>query len=275
MVLFGAVGLFRRMIPLTSGLVSVLRGYIGALFLLAVKHRKPDISAIRRNRIPLLLGGALMGFNWILLFEAYNHTTVATATLCYYMAPVFVTAAAPFVLRERLTWVRGICILAALGGMILVNGGSLTLSGDGLGAALGLGAAALYAGVILSNKKLRDIESFDCTVTQLTVAATVTVPYVLLAERPISLAMGWEGFAALAVVCLLITGVAYLLYFGSMRFLPAQTVAVLGYVDPAVAVLLSALVLREPMTPQGIVGAVLILGAAAVSELFGKRKETP
>ena len=66
------------------------------------------------------------------------------------------------------------------------------------------------------------------------------------------------------------TGITYYLYFGSMEFIPAQSVAVISYVDPVVAVLASVLILREPMYLTEAVGAVLILGAAAVSELEKK-----
>ena len=78
----------------------------------------------------------------------------------------------------------------------------------------------------------------------------------------------------LLVVGVVHTGLAYLLYFGSMETLPSQTLAILSYIDPVVAVLLSALVLREPLGWTGIAGAALILGAALVSELPEKEKKT-
>ena len=56
-----------------------------------------------RTKLLLILSGALIGFNWILLFEAYNYTTVATATLCYYMQPTIVILLSPLFFRERLT----------------------------------------------------------------------------------------------------------------------------------------------------------------------------
>ncbi len=105
MFLFGTIGIFRRYIPLPSGLLALARGVIGAAFLLAaVLLRKDRLSwqAIRRNLLLLCVSGVLIGFNWILLFESYQYTTVATATLCYYMAPIFVILASPFFFRERL-----------------------------------------------------------------------------------------------------------------------------------------------------------------------------
>ena len=273
MAIFGTVGLFRRWIPLSSGMLAMLRGFIGAGFLLLVRRQMPDWKAVRRNLLPLICSGAFMGANWILLFEAYNHTTVPTATLCYYMAPVFVTLASPILLKERLSWVKALCVAVALGGMVLVSGivgVGFRFAAEGLGVAMALGAALLYACVTLTNKKLRDISGFDATVVQLLVAAVVLVPYVFFAEGAHWAAMDWTGYAALAVVCLVITGLAYQLYFGSLQFIPAQTAAVLGYIDPVVAVLLSWVFLGESLGALGIVGAVLIVGATLCSQLFGE-----
>jgi len=91
MFIFGTIGIFRRYLPLPSSLVAMVRGAIGMAFLLAVMaliRRKLDVAAIRKNFLRLCLSGACLGINWILLFEAYNYTSVATATLCYYLAPM-------------------------------------------------------------------------------------------------------------------------------------------------------------------------------------------
>ena len=68
------------------------------------------------------------------------------------------------------------------------------------------------------------------------------------------------------------TGLTYCLYFGSMGALPGQTVAILSYIDPVVAVLCSVLILREPMQVTETIGTVLVLGAAVISELPARSK---
>ena len=279
MAIFGTIGLFVRDIPLPSCLIALVRGAVGASFLFLVSRlrgKKPDGTAIRQNLVRLCLSGVLMGFNWILLFEAYRYTTVATATLCYYLAPVFVTLASPLVLGEKLTPLRLLCSAAALTGMVLVSG----VSGEGFpsgaeltGVLLGLGAAALYAGVVLLNKKLHGLNATDTTVVQLASAAAVMLPYSLLTLWGEKLTCTPMGFVLLTVVAIIHTGVAYLLYFGAIGSLRAQSAALLSYLDPVLAVLLSALVLREPLGVRGIIGAVLILGAAAVGELIHTGKE--
>ena len=262
---FGTIGIFVRSIPLPSSVIALGRGFIGTLFLLlsaALRGKALDTAAIRRKLPWLILSGGLIGFNWILLFESYRYTTVATATLCYYMAPVIVILASPWLLKERLTLRRGLCAAAAVLGMVLVSG-VLTESrgGDLRGVLFGLGAAALYASVVLVNQRLRDMD------------ALILLPYVLATEDLSALTWNAPSLLLLLVLGVVHTGWAYSLYFGSMGALPAQTVALCSYLDPVTAVLLSALVLREPLGLPGAVGAALVLGAALVSEQPERKRQ--
>ena len=278
MVIFGTIGVFRRYIPLPSSLVAMTRGLTGMLFLLLVmvlRKRGMNRTAVRKKLGLLCLSGAAIGVNWILLFEAYNYTSVATATLCYYLAPMFVILASPLVVGERLTAKKLICVLTALLGMVFVSG--VLESGGGSsdlkGVLLGLGAAVLYASVVLMNKQLGDVPAYDRTIVQLGSSAAVLLPYVLLTEDMGALMFTPGTIGLLLVVGVVHTGIAYALYFGSLMQLKAQTAAILSYIDPVVAVLLSALVLREHMSLLSGLGAVLVLGAAVVSELPSRRKK--
>lgn len=267
MVIFGSIGIFRRYIPLPSGLIGAWRGLVGAAFLLGLgllRGRKPDMAAIRPQACKLLLSGAAIGFNWMLLFEAYRYTSVATATLCYYTAPVLVMLASPLLLGEKLTPRKLLCVLAAVVGVVLVSG--VGEAGSIKGILLGLGAAVLYATVVLTNKTITGVSTQDRTMLQLLAAGVVLIPYTLLAEDFSAAALNGGSLALLAVICIVHTGVAYWLYFGGLRALPAQTAALYSYIDPIVAILLSALLLGEALTPLGVLGAVLVLGATLVGE---------
>lgn len=279
MAIFGSIGVFRRYIPLPSSLIAMTRGIVGALVLLLVlclRRRRPDGAAIRRRLPLLLISGAAIGVNWILLFEAYNYTTVATATLCYYFAPSLAVLLSPLVLRERLTWKKLLCALVALVGMVFVSGvvpGGFAGAGELRGVLLGLGAALFYTAVLLLNQRIGAVEAMDRTLVQLFAAGVVLLPYVLLTGAAQGQVCGPGGFALLAVVCVIHTGLAYAMFFGSFSKLPTPTIALLTYIDPVVAVLLSALLLREPLTALTAVGAVLILGAALWGELPGRERD--
>ena len=274
MFIFGSIGIFRRYIPLPSGMIAMCRGFIGVLFLLAammVLRKKFSKTAIKANLMVLCISGALIGFNWIFLFEAYNYTTVATATLCYYMAPVFVILMSPIVLKEKLTGKKLICAMVALAGMVLVSG-VLEVGVSGLaelrGILFGLAAGLLYGNIMLLNKKLHDIEGYDKSLVQLFMAALVLVPYVVLVEWDAVAAVTWTPLVVimLLIVGMIHTGFAYTIYFGAMGGMKAQTIALYSYLDPIIAVILSAVLLHENLSIAGWIGAVLIIGATAISE---------
>ena len=119
----------------------------------------------------------------------------------------------------------------------------------------------------LLNKKGAPVDAYEKTILQLFSAAAVLVPYLLVTENFSALQLTGRDVLLLLVLGIVHTGIAYALYFGSMDGLRAQTIALFSYIDPVVALFLSALLLREPLTAAGMIGAVLILGSAAFSEL--------
>ena len=272
MLIFGSIGIFRRNIALSSGMIAFVRGLLGTVFLCAaarVKGVPLRGGTDRKTYILLAVSGGLIGLNWMLLFEAFTYTTVPIATLCYYMQPTIVILLSPLLFRERLTGRRLAAAAAALAGMILISGvfgtGTEGTAG-GKGILFGLSAAVLYAIVVIMNKKLGGVPAYEKTVIQLAFAAAVMIPYLFLTGN-----MEFTGISGKTLVLLLImgvvhTGLAYVLYFGSIEGVKAQTIAVFSYIDPVSALIFSALFLHETLTIQGIAGAVLILGAAAVSE---------
>ena len=275
MAIFGTVGIFVRFIPMASAAIAFCRGVLGCLFLvclMAITGKKPNLGDIKRNGWILAISGAAIGINWILLFEAYRYTTVAIATICYYLSPAFVTLCSPLV-GEKLTGKKLGCIGVAMVGMVFVSDvlqGSQT--GSFTGVALGVGAAIFYASVILMNKKLSPIGAYDKTLCQLGTASLVIAPYLLLSGGIYFGDMTAFGWGMLAVVGIVHTGIAYALYFGGIRDVNAQTAAILSYLDPVLSILLSALILRERLDVFSVIGAVLILGSALYSELPGRKK---
>lgn len=276
MLIFGTIGLFRRMIPFPSSLIAATRGLIGTLFLLfflTLTHQKLSVSSIKKNLIPLVLSGTLMGFNWILLFESYNYTSVAVSTVCYYMAPVFVILAAPVFFKEKLTLKKIICAAFAFAGILLVSGifkTSFTGLNEIKGVLFGLAAAVLYASVILINKKLTTIEAFDRTILQLGTSAVVLFPYTMTTENLSSLTFDGNVLILLLITGIVHTGIAYTLYFHSIKTLDTQSIAIYSYIDPMSAILFSALFLNETVTAIEMIGMVLILGSAFLSEIQKK-----
>ena len=221
-----------------------------------------------------IISSTLMCCNWICQFEAYKYTTIATGTLCYYMQPVFYILAGAVVLKEKLTVKKICCVAVAFGGMVLVSGvlqTGLHLS-ELKGVIFGVSGGFFYAMVVLINKYMKDISPVNTTIMQLALVSVIMLPYSAATG-----AFGEVSITTVGIICLLIlgvlhTGIGYIIYFDAVNKLPTQTVGILSYIDPVEAVMLSAFFLKEPISIFTVIGAVMILGAAAVSELTGDKK---
>ena len=271
MAAFGTIPLFVRNIPISSATLALLRAVIAAAFLLvfrAVTRNPVRFRQMGKDAVPLFLSGAAMGFNWILLFEAYKYTTVSVATLSYYFAPVIVTVVSAFLFREKLTLKQTLCFVGSTVGLVLVIGlNNLTGGASMKGVLFGLGAAVLYATVILLNKRIKNVGGIDRTVLQFLAAAVVLTPYLLLTEGFHMESMTAAGWVNLAIVGLFHTGITYALYFSALHKIRGQEAAILSYIDPLVACVLSFTLLHEPTTALQLIGGAMILGFTLLNEV--------
>ena len=265
MAVFGTLGLFTRNIPLSSGELALYRAILAAaliLVYLALTKQKISLKSLRRDIPILLASGVAMGINWILLFQAYRYTTISAATLSYYFAPVIVTVASPLLFREKLTAKQILCFCMSTLGLIMIIGiGNLKQGGSNLsGILFGLGAAVFYAAVILLNKFIKNVAGIHRTLLQFFAAIIVLLPYVACTGGINLDSLNGIGWTSLLIVGLVHTGVTYCMYFSALKDLPGQEAAILSYIDPLVAVIVSVLILGESMTILQFIGGVLILG---------------
>ena len=271
MLVFGTIGLLRRFIDLPSAVIACFRGLLGCVLLLLLQRlrgRKPDLAALRRYLPALLISGGMIGFNWMLLFEAYRYTSVSVATLSYYFAPVIVTLVCPILFHEKLTGKKFLCFVMSTLGLVLITGIGDTRGSDDLkGILFGLGAAVFYATVILLNKSIHQVEGIHRTFLQFLSAIVVLIPYVLSTNGITLSSLNAVGWVNLLIVGLVHTGITYCLYFSSLKELPGQEAAILSYIDPLVAVLVSVTLLGESMTAMQVIGGALILGFTLLNEL--------
>ena len=274
MAIFGTIGLFVRNIPLPSAEIALYRALLAILAIgayLLVTGQKLELSGMRRELILLIISGIAMGFNWILLFEAYKYTTVSVATLSYYAAPIIITLVSTILFREEMTKRKLLCFVMSTLGILLI-----TISGGGMsGKGTDHIAAVLYATVVLLNKFIRKVGGIQRTFLQFVAAAATLLPYVLLTGGMHLGDLNGMGLGLLLIVGLVHTGVAYCLYFSSLQHVPGQEAAVLSYIDPLVAVILSVSVLREPMSALQVIGGAMILGFTLLNELPEKGDTSP
>lgn len=272
MAVFGTLAIFVKNIPLSTGEIALFRALIALTAIVVYKllARKKFLLPHLRKDLPILfISGAAMGFNWILLFEAYKYTTVSIATLSYYFAPVIVLVTSPILFREKMTVKQAVCFIMATVGLIMVidiqgvegNGENL------LGIAFGLGAALLYATVIILNKFIKTVTGIDRTIIQFIAAIIVLFPYVLFTSGIQVGSLDPFALSNLLILGLFHTGICYCLYFSSLKDLKGQEVAILSYLDPLIAIIVSVAVLGEAINLMQIIGGIFILGFTLLNEI--------
>ncbi len=274
MLTWGSMGVIVKQIDLPSGTIAFIRAIIGLTFLFMISlmlKRVFPIKEIIKNKWILLASGSALGANWIFIFEAYKHTTVAIATLSYYIAPILIVILSTILLREKMTLLKAALMMVSLFGLALVSGvfDAHMAAGNSLGILFGFAAAIAYASFTIMNKNIKGLSSMDSTIIQFGVSSLVLLPYILINENSPSININWNTVILLAVLGVFHTGIAFWLFFSAIRELKAQTIAVFSYLDPVTAVLLSAFFLQEELGVYQILGAFIILSSAFISGYIG------
>ncbi|QPQ36632.1 MULTISPECIES: DMT family transporter [unclassified Lysinibacillus] len=272
MIIFGTIGLVVRNIDLSSSERALLSSLIGCLFLTVLffmMKKKISWQLMKSNASILLFSSIALGGNWVFLYQSYDHTTIANATLGYYFAPVFVMILSPIILKEQLSLKKVVCILVAIMGLVLIVGEGVSASktDDLLGLFYGLVAAAFYAALLLLNKFIKGMEKLELTIIQLGTTAIFLMPYVLLTSGFGMFNVSRASIPFIFILGIFNTGIGFWLFFSGMEKLKGQSIAMLSYVDPFVAILISALVLQEQMTMLQMLGGALLLASTFMSEI--------
>ena len=275
MTVFGTTGIVSSRISLPSGFIAFSRSITALVFLLIItfvsKHSL-SVNSIKANRYKLLISGAALGINWVMLFEAIKHTGVAVATVCYYLAPIIVIAISPLVFKEIISVNMILCITVAVIGIVFVTGVFDVVSIiNPMGVIFGIAAAVCYAVCVIVNKSMIEISPLDKTIVQFAVAAVILLLYTCSFEKVYSESLSFTNIILLVVLGLVHTGIAYILYFYALNNLPSQTVSLFSYIDPVVAVILSGLMLGEAMSVFQIIGSVLVIFSTLIFEIKNKK----
>ena len=270
--IFGTNGIFVSHVSLASSQIVLMRTLIGGVLLtcLVLFRGGFDKNSIRKEWRPLLLGGAVLGLNWVALFEAYRLLNVSLATLIYYVGPILVLLFSPILFREKLTGRKSISVLIVAIGLICISGSIVVAGASLMGLLAAITSALLYFALIIFNKQIIRTNGIQTAAIELDVAFLVVLIYTLCTAGVPHIT--GSDLPYIAVIGFINTGLAYLLYFSGLQKLSGQSVALISYVDPVSALLLSALLLQEVMTPVQIVGAVLIIGGAMFGEIKKQRQ---
>jgi drug/metabolite transporter (DMT)-like permease len=258
---WGIVGIIVREVDAPAMTIVFFRVALAALFLVAALAVIGRRDLLSRPPWPVLAFGVLLAVHWSLYFQAIKETSVASAVLVTYAAPIFVSLLAPFMLRERVPATSITALVVSAGGIALI-----TLSGGGGGSAvrpLGIGLAVLAAItyallLVLTKRYAADVEPVTLVCWESIVASVVLAPAALIGG---CLAVSQTDLAYLVVLGVVLTGGVNIVFVAALRWVPATTAGILAYMEPVSGAILAALLLGEALTAPIVVGGLAIVAA--------------
>ena len=263
---WGAIGVIVRQLDMPLLAVTFFQELGAALVgVLAALVWRP--AALRRPPAAVIAVGLVIAVHLVCLFAAVRETSVASAVLVTYSAPIMIALLAPALLGEHVTR-RTVAALAVSGAGVAAipvaggDGGGAVHAG---GVGLALLAAVTYAlFVVLVKRFAADVEPLTVVLWPAAVAALLLSPAALAGGY--SIGAGEAGYLVLLGVVL--GGVAGIVWVAAIRLVRATAAGILGYLEPLSAVLLAALFLGEEPTGWVAVGgaAIVVAGLAVVLE---------
>ena len=272
MLIFGTIGIIVKFIPLDASEIAFYRSILALLVIslyFIIKKEKIKFNEKKSTLILLLLSGIGIGLNWIFLFESYDYTSLSISTVCNYFAPIIVMVLSPIILKEKISLKQVICLIIAVVGLILIVG-AFEFKKDSnnlIGIILSLLAACLYAVVILINKKINFVDSIQRTFFQFLSLAIILLPYTLFTTGFNIFKLSVTNLLWLLLLGVVHTGIAYCMYFTSIKDMSGQKISILSFIDPVTSIMLAFFIFNDQLTGFQLVGALLILFATIFSEI--------
>lgn len=275
MVIFGTIGLIIKQINLASVEIAMLSSLIGCSFLLLlyiVRNKKLNIIFLLKYKWFILISSIALGGNWVSLFTSYQYTSITNATLGYYFGPIIVLILSPFILKETLSKKSIACIVASFIGLIFIlsNGFLQPGTNDVFGIFLSILAGSCYASLMIFNKFIKDVNRMDLTIFQLGLTSLILLPFVF-ANSGFEIRTQLDAIPFVITLGIINTGIGFWLFFSGMERLTGQSVALLSYIDPLVAIFISGLILKEQFTTLQIIGGVVLITSTFLSEISPNR----
>ena len=269
LVIMGSNGILAHFINHTGIEIVFLRSLIGSIVLILVcvlKKEKFKCLKDPHDALFLFLSGLALGGGWIFLFEAYNIIGVSISTLLYYLGPMIAILLTPIFFKEKLTFIKIIGAVIVFVGMFFLNGKLVGDPSKLQGIIYGFLAGLLYAVMVILNKKVKHATDMENTTCQI-VSSFILVFVYLSFTKGIHIKISGSEWMPVLWLGIVNTGLSVFFYYSSITKLPMSTVAILSYLDPVSAVILSMLILGETFVISQIFGVIMIIGGAIISQL--------
>ncbi|WP_028857634.1 DMT family transporter [Psychrilyobacter atlanticus] len=265
MIIWGSVGIFVRYIDQPPEVIVFFRVFIAFVVLGGLKFTKKkdnsDKKLSLKEYLILSMSGLFIALNWFFFFRAIKVTTIASATMSYYVAPVIVTVLSVFLLKESINKKTLIAVGLSFSGIILMTlmGSQKGSNFNIVGVGYGLIAAFFYALVTISVKKLKDVPSHKISLFQMGISSLIFLPVIRHMNT-----FNLRSLTLMIIVGVIHTCIALNLYFEGIKRIKVQHVGVLSYIDPLGAVILGGLFFNEMPGISTIIGGGMILSATYI-----------
>lgn len=241
--------------------ILFVRFAVAAVILSAIRRARRVGAAARGQRMGVAVLGAIYVGQSLCYFTALRYAPAALVALLLYLNPAIVAVAASVLFGARLGRTRVAALIIALVGMVATVGAAWPA--DPLGIALAIGAAVIYATYILVGSRVSTGPGPLASSEIVTASAALIFGVVVLASGP-SFPATADGWAAALGIALVSTVVAIVTFFAAMERLGPSDAATISTIEPAVTVVLAALVLHERVTALQVFGGSLILAAVVL-----------
>jgi drug/metabolite transporter (DMT)-like permease len=268
---FGAMAIFAKEAYATGATVVTLlsiRFLLAAvLFWVIVAVRGAQLPSRRVIGASLGLGAAGYAAQAGLFFGALTHIDASLTSLLLYLYPMLVFLGAVALRREQVTGRRvGALALASVGAALVLMSGSLGAL-DGVGVAMALGAAVVYAAYILvADRLIGTIDTFLMAALVTTGAAASTL-VAGVGSGSLDLHFAAAGWGWIAAMALGSTVLGVSAFFIGLREVGPATASIVSTAEPVVTVALATAIYGEALGAGQLAGGVLVLGAVVILQL--------
>jgi drug/metabolite transporter (DMT)-like permease len=237
--------------------VAGSRTLIGALLLLPVALHRNALAAAFRNWKWLLAFTLIeISVPWVLLGHAETRLTSSTAGILIAVVPLFAAIIVSRLGHERLEPRRMLGLGVGFAGVALLVGLDIHFS-DFLAVAATIVVSLCYAvGPIIIDRKLQGVPAIGVITASLILATLIYLPFAPFLLPEVVAPKAVFSIIGLGVLC---TAGAFIVFFALIAEVGPARATVITYVNPAVAMLLGAVVLSEPLTLGMAVGFPLVL----------------
>ncbi len=265
-ILYGLIGIFIKLIgdmPLGSIIFyRLLFGLAAVTLYLAVSGRFFEMR-LKEKKSYLLMLGLFEAAAVMANFYSIRYTTVSIAVLLLYTTPIYVTLLSPLVLKEKITPRSIVALALSVMGVVMVVQPQSRDSINIIGVALGLASGLLFALMILTSRKIRDIYT-------VTAQATWSMIISIIVFSPFAFAVSAQvlknDLFLIILFGLLPTAIGGILYFNGLRWVKAQSASIISLLEPVSAVVFAFIILSEPIAITTVIGGgFILLGAAFIS----------